>query len=52
MITYTILGFRFECSPEAIIGGAFTVMSMTSGMLNVASKQFKVGLPTKPYNTA
>mmetsp|Transcript_49209 Transcript_49209/g.107090 ORF Transcript_49209/g.107090 Transcript_49209/m.107090 type:complete len:467 (+) Transcript_49209:2-1402(+) len=36
--------YDFITSIFAIIGGAFTVMSMTSGMLNVASKQFKGSL--------
>jgi thiol-disulfide isomerase/thioredoxin len=33
--------YDFVTSIFAIIGGAFTVMSMTSGFLNVASAQFK-----------
>jgi thiol-disulfide isomerase/thioredoxin len=33
--------YDFVTSIFAIIGGAFTVMSMTSGMLNFASTQFK-----------
>jgi len=33
--------YDFVTSIFAIIGGAFTVMSMTSGVLNVASTQFK-----------
>jgi len=33
--------YDFVTSIFAIIGGAFTVMSMTSGVLNVASAQFK-----------
>lgn len=36
--------YDFVTSIFAIVGGAFTVMSMTSGMLNFASAQFKASI--------
>jgi len=36
--------YDFVTSIFAIVGGAFTVMSMTSGVLNVASTQFKMSI--------
>merc|ERR1711972_336734 len=36
--------YDFVTSIFAIIGGAFTVMSMTSGVLNVASSHFKASI--------
>merc|ERR1712014_471179 len=36
--------YDFVTSIFAIIGGAFTVMSMTSGFLNFASSQFKASI--------
>mmetsp|Transcript_42482 Transcript_42482/g.109681 ORF Transcript_42482/g.109681 Transcript_42482/m.109681 type:complete len:480 (-) Transcript_42482:69-1508(-) len=36
--------YDFLTNVFAIIGGTFTVMSMTSGMLNFASSQFKAGI--------
>merc|ERR1712060_870896 len=36
--------YDFVTSIFAIIGGAFTVMSMTSGVLNAAQKHFKASI--------